>query len=59
MAQAIEQKIYTALGLERPGSPSTNVTEEAAAEKAAVNGKANGKAAAAVEQVPEPERQAA
>jgi recombination protein RecA len=65
IAQAIEAKIYTALGLERPGSPSTSVTEspaEEGVEKAAVNGKANEKAAneaAAAAQAPEPERQAA
>jgi recombination protein RecA len=65
IAQSIEAKVYTALGLERPGSPSASVTEEnteTTAEKAVVNGKANGKAAsgaAAVERAPEAEREAA
>jgi recombination protein RecA len=56
MAHAIEQRIYAALGIERPGVPSSDGAEQAP------NGDAeSGKAAeaAAKETAPEPERQAA
>jgi recombination protein RecA len=49
IAQAIEEKIYVALGLERPGLPSSSGAEQAP----------NGDAPPAKESAPEPERQAA
>jgi recombination protein RecA len=55
MAQAIEQKIYTALGIERPGVPS-NGTEQAATGAAEIGEAAE---AGAAEAAPVPERQAA
>jgi recombination protein RecA len=55
MAQAIEQKIYTALGIERPGVPS-NGAEQAATGAAEIGEAAE---AGAAEAAPVPERQAA
>jgi recombination protein RecA len=49
IAQAIEEKIYVALGLERPGLPSSSGAEQAP----------NGDAPPAEEVAPKPERQAA
>ena len=53
IAQAIEEKIYTVLDIQRPGSPSAKGAEETTANGNAGNG------AAALEEVAAPERQAA
>jgi recombination protein RecA len=61
IAQAIEAKIYTALGLERPGAPSANGVADGTARNGIADGAAENGAAAetAAETAPEPERQAA